>query len=321
MFFKITLGSPKTLSFILLLLIAPHVSGAKQGVRRRNKQTTSGFEEITLNGKNEKCSQFKCASACVGESNPCSPDMFCDELLIAGNCCPEAKCRKCTSNLKAQCPDPCENFTCGDSEVCRAIEFEEYCCPKAICSATRSDVVDEAIPVLDEAMPAPDENPNSPINLCEGVVCSEDPCNCPTDLDGYDGCGYECNYDPFPSFLCCPTSLEGCIARCDGPCPSDLNCADPCENFFCGVDQVCRPVQFEGRCCPKAVCSDVVEEIIPIDPTITPPNSCEGVVCEKDPCNCPQQSDPYCGYDHCDYSPFSTNECCPTNAKCVEWCY
>ena len=290
------MSPPITFLFLITLLVLPSQSSGL-GVR--------GRESFSNEGNKDSCLERECADPCA-DQNPCDLDMFCMELLIAGVCYPVAKCSRCNPGLKSKCPDPCEDFTCPINEMCRAIEFENYCCPKAVCSANNAVEI-----------PLNDTDPNSPTNSCEGVVCNEDPCNCPTDLDGYEGCGYECNYDP--TFVdCCPTSSEGCIARCDGPCPSDLTCPDPCESYTCpGYNKVCRPVQFEGRCCPKAVCS----EPITIDATnSTPSDSCEGVVCREDPCNCPVQSDPNCKPYACTYDQWT--DCCPESTYgCITLCF
>ena len=232
MYSKFNSNKLPLISFLVFIaLFASPLLASGQGVRRKE----SSFSN---KGKKASCIAKECASPCEANLNPCSLDEFCSEVVIAGNCCPDAKCSRYNHGLKSKCPDPCENFTCRNGEVCKAIEFENRCCPKAICSANNA-----------VGIPLPDTNPDNPTNLCEGVVCSEDPCNCPTDLDGLDGCGYECAYDPFSAVTnCCPTSSEGCIACCDvdSSCPSDLNCANPCENLLCENGEVCRPIQFEG---------------------------------------------------------------------------
>ncbi|GFH44476.1 predicted protein [Chaetoceros tenuissimus] len=270
----------------------PTASG--QGVRRRE----SSFSN---KGKKASCIAKECASPCEANLNPCRLDEFCSEVVIAGNCCPDAKCSRCNPGLKSKCPDPCENFTCRNGKVCRAIEFENRCCPKAMCSYEPAGI------------PLPDTDPNSPINLCEGVVCTEDPCNCPTDLDRHDGCGYKCAYDPFSAITnCCPTSSTGCIAHCEDTCPSDYSCPDPCENFSCGDGEVCRAIKFEGRCCPKAICSK--------SDGITA--SCDNVKCANDPCDCHDEillASGGCDI-HCHYDPFATSECCPSSSGCQDVC-
>ena len=202
MYSKTIQGYSKILFLFLLIFIAPQVSGARQGVRRRNNED-AGFEEINL----DSCSTTKCAAACVEDS--CSADKFCVEHFTAGKCCQKTKCSGCTPSLRAECPDPCEKYTsCKDGEICKAIQFRDLCCPKAVCSQKVPEII--SIDTTTKNTP--------PSNSCEGVVCGKDPCNCPIQSDPY--CGYDC-YDPFLSSECCPTSTHGeCKLWCyDAPLP------------------------------------------------------------------------------------------------------
>lgn len=230
------------------------------------------------------CSLVKCAVMNACTQDACPEGYTCESVLAEGSCChSEPKCSPPPPPVDCslvRCSDPCFGHKCGEHEVCERFPKEDgQCCHDAKC-------VEDCSKVLCFTN-----------DLCRADSCRENEI-CESYAKPGHCCVSEVRCSPNPDYEYKPYTPPEC----------DSN---PCATKWCGTDQICKEITFDGENCPTAVCALPEEEGIMF--------TCENTKC-KNPCGaCGESNDPYCGVD-CFVETLQPGECCPV-AECAMWCY